>query len=128
MVRVHVPVIDPVGGVPDWETGSVGFAVRRFLVVRHGETEWNRMGRRQGQLDSPLTEDGWRHAESVADLCVVLDADAVFSSPLGRARATADVVGSRLSLPVASHQRSRRDRPRHVRGAHQRGDRGVSSR
>jgi broad specificity phosphatase PhoE len=58
------------------------------------------MGRRQGQLDSPLTEDGRRHAESVADLCVALDADAVFSSPLGRARATADVVGSRFSLPV----------------------------
>jgi broad specificity phosphatase PhoE len=79
---------------------SVGFAVRRFLVVRHGETEWNRMGRRQGQLDSPLTEDGWRHAETVADLCAALGADSVFSSPLGRARATADVVGSRLSLPV----------------------------
>ena len=58
------------------------------------------MGRRQGRLDSPLTEAGRRHAESVADLCVALDADAVFSSPLGRARATADVVGSRLSLPV----------------------------
>jgi len=58
------------------------------------------MGRRQGQLDSPLTENGRRHAETVADLCKALDADSVFSSPLGRARATADVVGSRLALPV----------------------------
>ena len=58
------------------------------------------MGRRQGQLDSPLTEDGRRHAEAVADLSAALGADSVFSSPLGRARATAAVVGSRLSLPV----------------------------
>lgn len=58
------------------------------------------MGRHQRQLDSPLTEDGRRHAETVADLCAALGADSVFSSPLGRARATADVVGSRLSLPV----------------------------
>lgn len=78
----------------------MGFAVRRFLVVRHGETEWNRIGRRQGQLDSPLTESGWRHAETVAALCAELGADSVFSSPLGRAQATADIVASRLSLPV----------------------------
>ena len=58
------------------------------------------MRRRQGQLDSPLTEDGRRHAETVTDLCVARGADSVFSSPLGRARVTADVVGSRLSLPV----------------------------
>ena len=92
--------INPADGVAGWETGPVGFAVGRFLVVRHGETEWNRMGRRQGQLDSPLTADGWRHAESVAALCASLGADSVFSSPLGRARVTADVVASRLSLPV----------------------------
>ena len=58
------------------------------------------MGRRQGRLDSPLTENGWRHAETVAGLSAALGADSVFSSPLGRARVTADVVGSRLSLPV----------------------------
>ena len=96
----HVSAIDPARGLAGCENGLVGFAVRRFLVVRHGETEWNRMGRRQGQLDSPLTEDGWRHAETVADLCAALGADSVFSSPLRRARATADVVGSWLSLPV----------------------------
>lgn len=78
----------------------MGFTVRRCLLVRHGETEWNRLGRRQGRLDSPLTETGRRDAESVADLCRALDAGAVSSSPLGRARATADIVGARLSLPV----------------------------
>lgn len=99
-VVAHVSVIDPAGGVAGCENGLVGFGVRRFLVVRHGETEWNRMGRRQGRLDSPLTENGWRHAETAAGLCAALGADSVFSSPLGRGRVTADVVGSRLSLPV----------------------------
>ena len=72
----------------------------RILLTRHGETEWNRVGRRQGQLDSPLTDNGKGHARNVADLCCDLEADAVFSSPLGGARATAIVVAERLSVQV----------------------------
>ncbi|NQY57270.1 MAG: histidine phosphatase family protein [Ilumatobacteraceae bacterium] len=75
-------------------------AASRVLLARHGETEWNRIGRRHGQLDSPLTERGRQHAQAIARLCGELDADAVFSSPLGRARATAEIVAGSLSLPV----------------------------
>lgn len=69
-----------------------------LLLARHGETVWNREKRRQGQLDSPLTEDGVEDAEQVAELVVGMDPDQLYSSPLGRARATADIVGSRLGM------------------------------
>ena len=38
----------------------------RVLVVHHGEIEWNRSGRRQGQLDSPLTTADEQHARAIA--------------------------------------------------------------
>lgn len=69
-------------------------------LVRHGQTVWNTQGRRQGQLDSPLTPQGLLHAERSADLVKTLTVDRVFSSPLGRARATAAVIAAALALPV----------------------------
>lgn len=33
-------------------------ALEQVLLARHGKTEWNRIGRRQGRLDSPLTAEG----------------------------------------------------------------------
>lgn len=72
----------------------------RVLLVRHGETEWNRERRRQGRLDSPLTPRGRLDAEASAETCAGLAADSIFSSPLGRARETASVVSSALSMPV----------------------------
>lgn len=75
-------------------------ATSPLLLSRHGETEWNRVGRRQGRLDSPLTTSGRQDAKKVAELSWALGADAIFSSPLGRAAATAEVVAHRLSLPI----------------------------
>lgn len=72
----------------------------RVVLVRHGETEWNRVGRRQGQLDSPLTPDGERHAEAVASLVASTTADAVFSSPLGRAHRSALIIAAKIDMPV----------------------------
>jgi probable phosphoglycerate mutase len=69
-------------------------------LARHGQTEWNQQGRRQGHLDSPLTPAGVLQAERNADLIASLPVDRVFSSPLGRARATAGIIAARLGLPV----------------------------
>ena len=70
------------------------------VLARHGQTEWNAAGRRQGQLDSPLTALGRAQADAIADAVAVLPIDGVFSSPLGRALDTAAVAGRRLGLPV----------------------------
>lgn len=69
-------------------------------LARHGQTEWNQQGRRQGHLDSSLTPAGVLQAERNADLITSLPVDAVFSSPLGRALATAGIIAARLGLPV----------------------------
>lgn len=72
----------------------------KVFLVRHGQSEWNVEGRRQGQLNSPLTETGQRTAEHVGSLLSGLDADAIFSSPLGRAWQTAKIIDAVIDLGV----------------------------
>jgi broad specificity phosphatase PhoE len=69
-------------------------------LVRHGETEWNRTGRRQGQLDAPLTESGMAEVRRVAERIESLPIDGVFSSPLGRAVATAQTYAQVLQQTI----------------------------
>lgn len=68
-----------------------------FLFVRHGETDWNREGRLQGTRDIPLNDDGRRQAQRLAEAWDE-GADVLVSSPLSRARQTAEILGSRLGL------------------------------
>ncbi len=61
----------------------------RILLVRHGETEWNRIHRFQGRSDVPLNQEGKKQARALAealkDECIA----AIYSSPLVRAIETA---------------------------------------
>jgi broad specificity phosphatase PhoE len=70
------------------------------FIARHGETQWNSEGRRQGQLDSPLTATGMAQAESLADFVATADVDMIFTSPLGRAHRTATTAGDRSHIDV----------------------------
>lgn len=69
-------------------------------LARHGQTQWNREGRKQGQLDSPLSAAGETHAENLAHAAATFDADLVASSPIGRPLTTAEVCGRALGLAV----------------------------
>lgn len=62
-------------------------------LVRHGETEWARLGRHTGRTDIPLTELGREQAESVAVRLAGRPFALVLSSPLGRALDTARLAG-----------------------------------
>ncbi len=74
-----------------------------IYLVRHGQTEFNRERRIQGHVDSPLTELGVRQAKAVGRLLRDLIRDPtgwrIVSSPLGRARTTAEIVAARLGDP-----------------------------
>lgn len=61
----------------------------RWVLVRHGETEWNNEGRAQGQADTPLNMRGQAQAELVGTRLAVVDFAAAYSSDSQRAVNTA---------------------------------------
>jgi broad specificity phosphatase PhoE len=69
-----------------------------IVLVRHGETDWNRERRFQGHADIPLNDAGRRQARELAELLRAEGLSAVYTSPLGRARETAEIVAERLEL------------------------------
>jgi probable phosphoglycerate mutase len=64
----------------------------RLILVRHGESEWNRTGRYQGQEDAPLSSLGLQQAEALAKRLRNEKIDAIYASPLQRARKTAEAI------------------------------------
>lgn len=64
----------------------------RLILVRHGESEWNRTGRYQGQEDAPLSDLGLRQADALANRLEHEHIDAIYTSPLQRARRTAEAI------------------------------------
>jgi broad specificity phosphatase PhoE len=81
--------------------------VTTLLLVRHGETDWNRDGRWQGHADEPLNQRGREQARALADELGAESAAAVYSSDLARAHETAEIIAARLGLPVAVDSRLR---------------------
>ena len=61
------------------------------LLIRHGETEWNILGKFQGTTDIPLSDEGIRQAKLLRDR-IKGDFDYIYASPLKRAHKTAEVV------------------------------------
>lgn len=67
----------------------------RFFVVRHGETAWNVEGRFQGQKDTELNAKGLAQASFLADRLAGHEFEAILTSPLARARTTAEIVSAK---------------------------------
>ena len=72
----------------------------KIYLVRHGETDWNKMGRLQGQCDVQLNEYGISLAEKTADGLAGVPFDAAFSSPLCRAAETARIILGKRNTPL----------------------------
>ena len=72
----------------------------RFYLVRHGETEWNRIRRIQGVSDIPLNDTGRAQAAAVGDILSKHSFDLIVSSPLSRALETARIISRRLGMPL----------------------------
>lgn len=64
----------------------------RLLLVRHGETDWNREGRFQGQMDIPLNPTGQQQARQAAEFLRSVPIHAAVSSPMLRPRETAEAI------------------------------------
>jgi phosphoserine phosphatase len=74
-------------------------------VARHGETDWNREGRYQGQLESTLTQLGRSQAAALASALAGSGAQRVISSPLARCVQTASPVAAALGVDVETDAR-----------------------
>ena len=74
-----------------------------LIIVRHGETDWNRIRRLQGHTDIALNETGVEQAVKLAMALATTPIAAIHASDLGRALATAKPVAAGLGLPVTSH-------------------------
>ncbi len=77
------------------------------IMVRHGETLWNIEGRRQGHLDSGLTEKGRAQAEALSERFRPDSCTAIYSSDLGRALDTARIIAAKTGHPVIADERLR---------------------
>lgn len=66
----------------------------QVIVVRHGETAWNNEKRWQGHLDSPLTPNGLSQARALACRLAGEHFSALYSSDLGRAHQTAQIIAA----------------------------------
>lgn len=76
-------------------------------AIRHGETEWNIEGKQQGHLDSPLTENGIKQAHAIADALAGFGIEQIYSSDLGRAAQTAEIISCKLNIAAGFDQRLR---------------------
>jgi glucosyl-3-phosphoglycerate phosphatase len=81
--------------------------LRRLILLRHGQTDYNVAGRMQGHLDSVLTTVGHEQAAAAAPVLAALGPDRVVSSDLQRAVDTAEVVGTACGLAVKFDARLR---------------------
>jgi probable phosphoglycerate mutase len=74
------------------------------ILVRHGQTEWNRVERFRGWADIPLNETGLMQAEATGrGVAAQWQPAAIYSSPLSRALKTADAIARATGLSVKTH-------------------------
>ena len=64
--------------------------------IRHGQTAWNKEGRVQGSSNVPLNEEGIESAEKLANRLAGQQWDMIFTSPMNRAKHTAELIASRM--------------------------------
>jgi len=73
----------------------------KFFLVRHGETEWNKLGRFQGHQDITLNERGLAQAKETAKAAADWGHSAIYTSPLARTVQVAQEIAKVTPLPVS---------------------------
>ena len=81
-------------------SGFMNKELTRICFVRHGETDWNIEQRMQGHIDLALNANGEAQAVAAGRYFASLQASALYSSDLLRARQTAQAVSDALHLPI----------------------------
>lgn len=74
----------------------------KVVLVRHGQTVWNKLGKYQGQADIELSEIGKEQALRLGEGFPLNHIDKIYSSPLVRARETGEAIGRHFAMSVES--------------------------
>ncbi len=72
----------------------------KLYLVRHGETDWNRLGKFQGQVDVALNDKGQAQAKATARASLAWGATAMYSSPLARTMQVAGEIANLTGLTI----------------------------
>ncbi len=78
-----------------------------IYLIRHGQTDWNLMGRMQGQTDVLLNQNGIADAHNLAQQILKIGINKIVSSDLKRAKQTAEIINSYLHVPLLFDERLR---------------------
>lgn len=81
--------------------------VKRIVLIRPGETDWNRLGRWQGWVNTPLNEHGKQQARALARFVRHIGMGALYTSDLKRALETAETLARQLPFEPIPDQRLR---------------------
>ena len=76
-----------------------------IYILRHGKTEWNILRKLQGKTDIPLCDEGRKMAEDAAKRYADVHFDICYSSPLIRARETAEIILKGRDVPILTDDR-----------------------
>ena len=79
----------------------------KLYLIRHGETDWNKIKKLQGATDIPLNENGEAVARATCEGMKEIPLDMIFTSPLKRAYRTAELVRGERKIPLITDERIR---------------------
>jgi probable phosphoglycerate mutase len=79
-------------------------------LIRHGSTEWNKLGKLQGQIDTELTDEGRAEARLLGLRLKDENWTGILSSDLSRARETAEIIAVNSGIPIISYDARLRER------------------
>ncbi|MEK4562864.1 histidine phosphatase family protein [Staphylococcus sp. FSL K6-3157] len=71
-----------------------------ICFIRHGETDWNSVGKLQGRTDVPLNHTGIKQAKACSQFLNHSEWDIIITSPLARAKKTAEIIQQQLTIPL----------------------------
>lgn len=77
----------------------------KILLTRHGQTDWNVLGKIQGCTDTELNQTGIEQAKIAREKLLNYDIDIIISSPLKRAKKTAEIIGRGRDIPIIFDKR-----------------------
>ena len=81
--------------------------MKTLYIVRHGETDWNKMGKYQGITDIPLNENGLNQAKACGNALKDVTFDRILSSDLSRALVTAETIRGDRTTSITVDKRLR---------------------